>query len=72
VLASSATSATNGLVEHDGKINPNGLASKLIFAIGQKYPLSFEKIAQYFVRENGRQQQQICTVISLTFSTLLA
>jgi hypothetical protein len=22
-----------------------------LFAIGQKYPLSFEKIAQYFVRD---------------------
>jgi hypothetical protein len=30
VLASSATSATNGLVEHDSKINLNGPASKLI------------------------------------------
>jgi hypothetical protein len=70
VLASSATSATNGLVKHDSKINLNGPASKLIVnAIGQKYPLSFEKIAQYFVRENGRHQQQRCTVILLTFST---
>jgi hypothetical protein len=30
VLASSAESATNGLVEHDGKIHPDGPASKLI------------------------------------------
>jgi hypothetical protein len=37
----------------------------LLFSFGQKYPLSFEKIAQYFVRENGRQQQQRFTVILL-------
>ncbi len=40
-------------------IKLHGPASKLIVICDwTKYPLSFEKIAQYFVRENGRQQQQ--------------
>ena len=37
----------------------------MLFAIRHKYPLSFEKIALYFVRENGHQQQQRCKVILL-------
>jgi hypothetical protein len=70
VLALSATSATNGLVKHDSKINLNGPASKLIVICNwTKHPLSFEKIAQYFVMENGCHQQQRCMVILLTFST---
>jgi hypothetical protein len=42
----------------------------LLFAIGQKYPLSFEKIAQYFVRENGRQQQQKRTELPSSWQAL--
>ena len=47
------TSPTISSIEHHGP------AFKLIvISVWTKYPSSFENIAQYFVRENGCQQQQ--------------
>jgi hypothetical protein len=55
-----ASSAPRGLLYRDSNSDatqkheiPLPIPNWLLFAIGQKYPLSFEKIAQYFVRENG-------------------